>query len=235
MPIVWRSTMSKNQKWTKDCPKCGNTQSYSNKNNLKKASLLNRMCMSCRQLGKTYSLETKLKMSEASIGFKHSEDTKQAIREYHTGRKVSSETKLKMSKAQMGRVISDETRKKMSDSRTGYKHSNDCIKKLRLSAINRISEAKFNGGQVMPNYNPSSIPIIEEKARELGITDLQHAENGGEYHIKELGYFVDGYSKEKNIVIEYDEKHHKRHVKADQRRQKEITELLDCKFVRISK
>ncbi len=41
---------------------------------------------------------------------------------------------------------------------------------------------------MQPNYNPSSIPIIEAKAEELGITDLQHAENGGEFHIKELGY-----------------------------------------------
>jgi len=112
-------------------------------------------------------------------------------------------------------------------------YSDTVLSKMRTSAINRIAEAKFNGGQVKPNYNRSSIPIIEAKANELGITDLQHAENGGEFHIKELGYFVDGYSKEKNIVIEYDEKHHKRHVDKDSKRQIEIEKHLNCKFIRI--
>ena len=32
--------MSKNQKWTKDCPKCGKLQSYSSKSNLKIATIL---------------------------------------------------------------------------------------------------------------------------------------------------------------------------------------------------
>lgn len=103
--------------------------------------------------------------------------------------------------------------------------------KMRQSAIKRM---EVRNGQVRPNYNPSSIPIIEAKARELGVTDLQHAENGGEFYIKELGYWVDGYSKEKNIVIEYDESHHKRQVEKDQIRQKEITEYLNCEFIRIT-
>jgi len=103
--------------------------------------------------------------------------------------------------------------------------------KMRESAINRISKAKFNGNQMIPGYNTSSIPIIEAKAKELGITDLQHAENGGEYMV--LGYFVDGYSKEKNIVIEYDEKHHNRQIDKDLKRQNEIENYLKCKFIRI--
>lgn len=132
--------------------------------------------------------------------------------EWHT-----DEVKLKISKSWQNRIVSESTKSKM-----------------RIAAIDRISESAFNGGQVIPNYNPSSIPIIEAKARELGITDLQHAENGGEYHIEELGYWVDGYSKEKNIVIEYDEPHHKRQSEKDQIRQKEITEYLNCEFIRIS-
>lgn len=87
---------------------------------------------------------------------------------------------------------------------------------------------------MFPNYNPSPIPILEEKAKELGITDLQHAENGGEFHIKELGYWVDGYSAEKNIVIEYDEPHHKHQVEKDNRREQEIIDYLGCEFIRIA-
>jgi hypothetical protein len=70
-------------------------------------------------------------------------------------------------------------------------------------------------------------------AIELGITDLQHAENGGEFHIKELGYWVDGYSKEKNIVLEYYEPFHQNQVERDKRRKQEIIEHLRCQFIEI--
>lgn len=74
-----------------------------------------------------------------------------------------------------------------------------------------------------------------KRANEENITDLQHAENGGEYHIKELGYFVDGYSKEKNIVIEYYEKFHysESKIKRDLKRQQEIVNVLKCEFINI--
>ena len=105
--------------------------------------------------------------------------------------------------------------------------SDEHRKNLRIAQLNHLSKQHFNGGQVSPGYNISSISILEEKANELGITDLQHAENGGEYFIKELGYYVDGYSKEKNTVIEYYEKRHNRQVERDERRQKEIMEHLN--------
>jgi hypothetical protein len=116
-----------------------------------------------------------------------------------------------------------------------YTHDNETLRKMRLAAIKRIEEAKFNGGQMMPNYNPMAIPIMEHIASEWEITDLQHAENSGEFYIKELGYFVDGYSKKNNIVIEFDEKYHlseKQKIK-DIQRQDMIGQLLKCKFIRI--
>lgn len=117
--------------------------------------------------------------------------------------------------------------------------SHECgIVTMRLNRIKEINNRLENGHQLTPNYNPSSIPILEAKAKELGITDLQHAENGGEYYIKELGYWLDGYSKEKNIVFEYDEKHHFNedgtYTERDIRRQTEIENLLGCKFIRIA-
>ncbi len=61
--------------------------------------------------------------------------------------------------------------------------------------------------------------------------------NGGEYYIKELGYWVGGYDKEKNIVLEIDEKHHfylyGNRKEKDTRRQKEIENYLNCQFIRI--
>ena len=89
----------------------------------------------------------------------------------------------------------------------------------------------------MPNYNPSSIPLIEKYARENGFK-FQHAENGGEYHVKELGYFLDAYDKENNVALEIDERHHYDiHGNLncrDVKRQNEIIEHLGCRFVRIN-
>jgi len=62
--------------------------------------------------------------------------------------------------------------------------------------------------------------------------------NGGEYHIKELGYWLDGYDKENNVVYEFDEKHHfdknGNLSEKDITRQQEIELLLGCKFIRIN-
>jgi hypothetical protein len=116
----------------------------------------------------------------------------------------------------------------------GRTHTNSTRKKQRISTLQYLEKTK---GQVVPRYNINSIPLIENKSYELGITDIQHAENGGEYYIKELGYFVDGYSKEKNIVIEVDESYHfdsnGKLKEADIHRQQEIENLLGCEFIRI--
>ena len=137
-----------------------------------------------------------------------------------------------------GGQLSNEHRESIRISKTGNnhhmygkKHSNEAKKNMRLSAIKRITNSKSNATQFFPNYNPNSISIIEQKAKELGITDLQHAENGGEYYIKELGFWVDGYSKEKNVVIEYYENSHKFKTQKDLQRQNEIMNLIGCTFI----
>ena len=202
--------IKRNQKieWIKNCSGCNVELAYSTKGNLKRSIERNAKCYSCTHSGKIVSEETKVKIREA--------------------RKLQS-------------PLSIESRKKLSDSMVkwhsrnvspmkGKTHTDESIRRIRVGCINHIKS--ING--IRPNYNPSSIPIIEAKAKELGITDLQHAENGGEFYVKGLGYWVDGYSKEHNLVIEYDEKHHKRQVVADVKRQAEITEHLNCKFIRIS-
>lgn len=104
--------------------------------------------------------------------------------------------------------------------------------KIRLSTIDYIIKCK---GKIAPRYNVNSIPIIEDYGKKHNYNFL-HAENGGEFHIKELGYFVDAYDKDKNVVLEIDEKHHYiDNVLCDRdiRRQKEIENFLNCTFIRI--
>jgi hypothetical protein len=115
----------------------------------------------------------------------------------------------------------------------GKKHTKESKLKQRLSTLNYLSTTV---GQITPRYNVDSIPIIEEYGKKYGY-NFQHAENGGEYYIKELGYFVDGYDKEKNVVIEIDEPHHFNTdgslKQKDIDREYQIKKLLKCEFIRI--
>ena len=117
---------------------------------------------------------------------------------------------------------------------TGKSHSQETLIKMRQSTINYIESCS---GNCIPRYNKKSIEILNNIAKDLGIIDLRHAENGGEYYIKELGYYLDGYSKSKNIVIEYDEPAHYDAngilKELDQKRQALIEALLKCTFIRV--
>ncbi len=63
--------------------------------------------------------------------------------------------------------------------------------------------------------------------------NFQHAMNGGEYHIKELGYWLDGYDEDKNTVIEFFENNHwhRKNKNKDLNRGKEIVDFLGCEFI----
>lgn len=86
-----------------------------------------------------------------------------------------------------------------------------------------------------PRYNKKACRIFDEINKELRWNGV-HAENGGEYNIKELGYWVDYYEPNLNIIIEYDEMWHnnKNQKKKDIMRQKEIIKYLGCTFYRLS-
>ena len=109
-------------------------------------------------------------------------------------------------------------------------------RKQRLSAIERITKNLLNGGQMVPHYNKSGCDLFNN-IMESTETFIQHAENGGEFYIKEIGRWVDGYDKENNIVYEFDEKRHFNPdgslKEKDILRENEIKNFLNCKFIRI--
>jgi len=114
----------------------------------------------------------------------------------------------------------------------GKHHTPETKNKIRIKSIQYITKCN---GNCVPRYNLNSIKMIEDYGKVNGYI-FQHAENGGEYHIKELGYFVDGYDKNKNVVIEVDEKQHFKNgnlCQEDLSRQKEIEDFLGCKFIRL--
>jgi len=115
----------------------------------------------------------------------------------------------------------------------GRPHTQETKKKMRLSAIRYIQSLK---GQVVPRYNRDGISIIEEFGKKHGY-NFMHAENGGEYFIKELGFFLDGYDPINNVAVEVDERRHfdsyDNLLPKDVERQQQIENLLGCKFIRI--
>lgn len=139
--------------------------------------------------------------------------------------------------------VTPEWREKFSNNRKGKnnpmfgkKHSPESNRKRRIKMIEYKENHFKNKGQMNPMYNQEACRLIEQFNKKYGF-NFQHAENGGEYHIKELGYWVDGYDEEQNIVIEVDEKHHFDFYgnlsEKDLNRQKEIENFLNCQFIRI--
>jgi hypothetical protein len=109
-------------------------------------------------------------------------------------------------------------------------------RKLRLSHINRIQQIKLMGYQLKPNFNIGACKIIDEYGKQHGY-NFQHAMNGGEYFIEHLGFWVDGYDKTKNVVIDYYENNHHHYnkdgsmKKRDLLRIDEIKRHLKCNFI----
>ena len=114
----------------------------------------------------------------------------------------------------------------------GKKHTKQEIQKIRISTFNYLSKIKHIS---QPRYNVNSISYFDKLSKEMG-WNLQHAENGGEITV--LGYWLDAYDKEKNIVVEYDEPRHYKDIEnnvlieKDIERQNEIIEHLHCEFWR---
>lgn len=199
---------------------------------------------------KKHSNSLKGRSKDTHIGIKNQSEKMKNIVPWMKGKKHTKESKEKMSKSiielnlvpwNKGKTKKDSKRlKNVSEQLKGRKrgpnkfsYSNETRKKQRLAAIKRI-ESRY--GQVSPNYNPEACKLIDKYGKENNY-NFQHAENGGEFYIRELGYWVDGYDKQKNVVIEIDEDHHFNEnndlKERDIIRQQEIMDLLNCEFIRI--
>tara|TARA_B110000046_G_scaffold63941_1_gene71422 strand:+ start:189 stop:770 length:582 start_codon:yes stop_codon:yes gene_type:complete len=115
----------------------------------------------------------------------------------------------------------------------GKKHS---IKtKEKISTSHRLIRSKWVKDWVQgPMFNVEGCKRILEYG-EKHEYKFQTAINGGEYFIKELGYWVDGYYIEGNVVIEYMENHHNtpKHRIKDKMRRERIINHLNCKYIEL--
>ena len=221
-------------KWILPCGKCGKERHYSTYKNWKRAQYSKCLCSPCAIIQTA---------TDGIIGkFSRNCPKCNTIIRYRTNRRLNTakiENRLCNSCCQIGisagRVMSAEAKQKIKDHHTrpmlGKHHSKETRRKMRQ----RIAAAVIArcGGTL--KCNPAASNLFKSIETEFGF-DGRFGGKGGEYHVKELGYFVDYYEPTLNLVIEYDEWHHtilKNRIK-DEMRQKEITEYLGCKFLRIS-
>jgi hypothetical protein len=127
----------------------------------------------------------------------------------------------------LGIDAANEMRLKQSKKLKGMKKSEEWKRKARIRRSQMVSESV--GG---PAYNFKACIFLDNLSKRRGWV-IQHAKNGGE--IKIDGYFVDGYDKDRNIVIEYDERHHYIGGKLKQKdvdRMHNIIQHTGCRFYR---
>ena len=203
-------SLNNSQALQRNCPDCNKIILYGSKMTFNKATKRNSRCLSCR--------------------------TKK-ITIFVKGRKVPQYIIDKLTKANIGRTPPNKGKKLSAEERliisikTKIAMQNPEIRrKLRLAAIKDFESKK---GKIYPNYNKNACLFFDKLSKQQG-WNLQHAENGGEFRLSELGYWLDAYDKDKNIVVEYFENGHYRksikHKQKDIQRLKEIKNLLKCRL-----
>lgn len=211
------------KRWERKCPQCNKIIFHSRKDSRDVSIRKNRICNICRGLNsRIHRSDGFLNVDGKIKWIRNCPNCNNVI--YYENRIFRNSTELKK------HICIECQRKLHSIIMKGRRQSIDDRKKKRISKINYIIHK--NGG-VRPMCNIKACKYFDKLNEEKG-WNFQHALNGGEYHIKELGYFIDGYDKEKNIVIEYDELHHNypKYKEKDIKRMNEIINHLGCKFLR---
>lgn len=131
--------------------------------------------------------------------------------------------------------LSEETKGRIANAHRKENLTYEQIVNYRRGAVKRIERQRLlSGGKLGKNYNFNACDFFNKLNLERGWNG-QHALNGGERAICELGYFLDYYEPSQNIAIEWDENYHRKQKQKDrdELKEKEIIELLKCKFYRI--
>ena len=244
------------KKFTKQCPFCGRTMSYSNRGNLNSSIKNNRKCYACGAKYRPeviYTESMRKARSERNKGTKNPMYGRSGELSPMYGRSGELSPTFGMDAWNKGKVgcFSKDTIRKMKIAKKSIKKwkgksnpnygnhnplSEEHRRKVRLAHIKRVEKLRLDGHILKPNFNINACKIIDEYGKQHGYK-FQHAMNGGEYFIDYLGYWVDGYDKKKNVVIDYyeDNCHHYNKNGAmkekDLRRIDEINRHLRCQFI----
>lgn len=214
----WKGGIRSNKElWIRKCPTCDRELRYSSYHSFSISRWSNSKCYWCpdRNHGYKHSEETKLKISKANKGKDYNNS--------NLGKTFTEEHRLKISMGNKGR----------KPGFGGKAHSLETRTKQRLARVEDLL-SKFGSKFQAVNYNKNACKLFNTINKEMNWNGM-HAENGGEFRVDKLGYWLDYYEPTKNIVIEFDEKRHliPSIAEKDKIKEKEVIDLLGCKFFRI--
>ena len=224
------------KKWIRKCPNCNKLLIYSHQSGWYRANKRNCRCSHCDKIRRYSTTNISDKISKSLKGRIFSKEHKEKLSLRTKGKNNPMYGKIGKLNPFYGKRHSLETKEKIgklsTKINTGRKHSAETIKLWRKIAINR--KKKLGIFDDHPYYNPIACKLIDDYGKRNGY-NFQHALNGGEIELKELGYWVDGYDKNKNTIFEYNEPHHydiNGNLKEkDKRRLNEIKTHLQCKLI----
>lgn len=240
-----------NGKWKRTCPNCNKIIFYLNIKYRNRA-IKNNTCRKCscklRTIHVPKELIRKCSSCNSSIFYKNRNTFLSAIRNdskcnkcYQNNRKVHGPflrncplcNRFIEHKQKSHLIFALKNKRKCKYCANNRSNNLEFRKKQRLAKLNYLK--KVNGYQLSPTFNINACIYFDE-LNIINSWKLMHAKNGGEFYLKELGYYLDAYDKEKNIVVEYDEpRHYDKNGnlrKKDIDRMKEICEHLSCEFWR---
>ena len=203
-------------KWIRNCPKCNRIIICSSKKYRNISNKLSSLCYSCAFTGRFRSEEYRLKISKVLTGKKLSVEHKERIK--NACQNVSDESRKKMSLAgqgkpshRKGKILSKEWKREIRNTLLNLPKeikqkiiignktrilSGETRRKMRLARIKYIEKIRFHGGKMTPRFSIKACQYFDNLNKQNG-WKLQHALNGGEVYLKELGYWLDGYDTEK--------------------------------------
>jgi hypothetical protein len=236
------------KKWVRNCPKCNKEINYNYKCNYTIANNLNSLCKSCVQKDKIPSNKKHFKLtrncpkcndiiyySNGNNAFKAEKSNKKCKKCSGNYRKYSSNS-IDWNK---NCPICDkvQTYNDYRSFKDAIVLNSRCLKCANKETSNRDYIIKQRRErrlkQHTPQFNFNACKYFD-LLNEQKNWNLQHALNGGEIRI--IGYSLDAYDKERNIVVEYDEPAHYNNIgqlkQKDVLRQQRIITHLGCKFFR---
>jgi hypothetical protein len=222
-----------NKPFSRICSFCGGLSYYSNNHDMNKAIRKNQRCRKCADRDHAVRMT-----GEGNPRFGVSVDVEvvayiaKALRERtQTPEDIERNRRLLKDNRRTGKrkVLKERHKEKLRQLTTGIKRSESCRQKHRELHLARIERQE---GPLFPNYSRIACQMFDEINKELGWSG-QHAEHIGEARF--LGWFVDYYEPTQNIIIEFDDLKHERpeQRERDRLKEKELIELLGCKFIRI--
>jgi hypothetical protein len=208
--------------YKRKCPKC-NTEICTGKLGYYYGLQRNSLCMSCSKkgcnnpiFGKHHTENTKTKMGVSKMGNRNPLFGKLVYD--RTGCSMSSETKQQMSLSQTIRYSNYNEIEKTSRAVTTAMHRPDVRKKH--------IEGLFNSKWIKVKTDKGQLELLE-KWNKLGF----HFEPNYQVHTDTDLFYIDGYDKEREIVLEYDSKYHSKReqIEKDLIRQNRIINILTPK------